>query len=77
MIKNFDQKMSDLNNHDATLKELIQSKKVINVCLESSDDIVAYLEEEKDLKNSILHFYEDFTQEDQVKKSQITLRQGG
>ena len=69
--------MSDLNNHDATLKELIQSKKVINVCLESSDDIVAYLEEEKILKNSIVRFYEDFGQEDQVKNCRITLRQGG
>ena len=65
--------MSDLNNHDATLKELIQSKKVINVCLESSDDIVAYLEEEKILKNSIVRFYEDFGQEDQVKIAELHL----
>ena len=73
MIKNFDQKMSDPNNHDATLKELIQSKKVINVCLESSDDIVAYLEEEKILKNSIIHFYEDFSQDAQVKIAKLHL----
>ena len=67
MIKNFDQKMSDLNNHDATLKELIQSRKVINVCLESSDDIVSYLEEEKSLKNSIIDLYEDFSPQDKIK----------
>lgn len=67
MIKNFDQKMSDLNNHEATLKELIQSRKVINVCLESSDDIVAYLEEEKILKNSINDLYEDFSPKDKIK----------
>ena len=67
MIKNFDQKMSDLNNHDATLKELIQSRKVINVCLESSDDIVSYLEEEKSLKNSIIDLYEDFSPKDKIK----------
>ena len=67
MIKNFDQKMSDLNNHEATLKELIQSRKVINVCLESSDDIVSYLEEEKSLKNSIIDLYEDFSPKDKIK----------
>ena len=67
MIKNFDQKMSDLNNHDATLKELIQSRKVVNVCLESSDDIVSYLEEEKSLKNSIIDLYEDFSPKDKIK----------
>ena len=67
MIKNFDQKMSDLNNHEATLKELIQSRKVINVCLESSDDIISYLEEEKSLKNSIIDLYEDFSPKDKIK----------
>ena len=67
MIKNFDQKMSDLNNHEATLKELIQSRKVINVCLESSDDIISYLEEEKSLKNSIIDLYEDFSPQDKIK----------
>ena len=59
--------MSNLNNRDATLRELAQSKKVINVCLSSLHDIVSYLEEEKILKNSIFRFYEDFTPKDQVK----------
>ena len=59
--------MSSLYNRDATLRELAQSKKVINVCLSSLHDIVSYLEEEKILKNSIFRFYEDFTPKDQVK----------
>ena len=59
--------MSNLNNQDVTLRELAQSKKVINVCLSSLHDIVSYLEEEKILKNSIFRFYEDFTPKDQVK----------
>ena len=59
--------MSSLYNRDATLRELAQSKKVINVCLSSLHDIVSYLEEEKILKNSIFRFYEDYTPKDQVK----------
>ena len=59
--------MSNLNNCGVTLRELAQSKKVINVCLSSLHDIVSYLEEEKILNNSIFRFYEDFTPKDQVR----------